>query len=211
MNHLNALHVASSGIDSQFSFRYTDLHMEKVFLGEHRVSTNPDEVQVTTLGSCVAACLWDPAERIGGMNHFLLPDAPSSDLSSCDETARYGSVAMERLINTVLAAGGKRERLQAKLFGGARVIESRMDIGRQNGAFACAYLRREGIRVASHDLGGPFPRRILWFPTEGRALRRLLTSSSLRETVREELRFRKTLRENPVEGEIELFGEGARP
>jgi chemotaxis protein CheD len=183
------------------------LRMVKVFLGHHAISADPAEVLVTTLGSCVSACLWDPVAGIGGMNHFLLPDVPTSETCSHDASARYGSVAMERLINALLMAGGRRERLHAKVFGGARVIESSMDIGEQNGLFALDYLRREGIRVTGQDLGGPCPRRVLWFPTEGRALRRLLTSGSLHETVNEELRYRTVLRTEPQEGAVELFNE----
>lgn len=183
------------------------LRTKKVYLGGHHVSGDPDDVVVTTLGSCVSACLWDPVARIGGMNHFLLPDVPASETCSYTASARYGSVAMERLINALLMAGAERERLQAKVFGGARVIESSMDIGEQNGAFVLDYLRREGMKLTGQDLGGPFPRRILWFPAQGRALRRLLTSGSLPATVKEEMRFRSVLRNQPQEGDVELFSE----
>lgn len=185
----------------------TPVRMQKVFLGGHYVSDDPNDVLVTTLGSCVSACIWDPVTKIGGMNHFLLPDVPTSETCSYTASARYGSVAMERLINALLAAGAERDRLQAKVFGGARVIDSSMDIGAQNGAFVLDYIRREGLKLAGQDLGGPFPRRILWFPAEGRALRRLLTSGALSATVNEEMRFRSVLRNQPQEGDVELFNE----
>lgn len=180
----------------------------KVFLGGFLVSDDPNVMLVTTLGSCVAACVWDPEARVGGMNHFLLPAIPDTESAiSIDEATRYGSVAMERLINGVLKAGARRERLEVKVFGGARVIDSSMDIGDLNAAFVLDYARREGFRVTGRDLGGVHPRRVHWFPTEGRALRRLLTPTRITETLREEMDYRRSLREKSQDGEVEMFDE----
>lgn len=179
----------------------------KVFLGNHLVSDRPDVMMVTTLGSCVAACIWDPVVAVGGMNHFLLPQVPETDHPTADDAARYGSVAMERLINAVLARGGQRARLQVKVFGGARVIDSSFDIGGQNGRFVLDYVQREGLTLTGQDLGGGSARRIHWFPHTGRALRKLLRPEAMAQTASRELDFRRSLRERPVEGDIELFGE----
>src|SRR5262249_28254371 len=85
----------------------------KVFPGEHYVSDRSDEMLVTILGSCVAACIRDPRAGVGGMNHFMLPESGSggSGWDSASSSMRYGNVAMERLINDVLARGGMRKRL----------------------------------------------------------------------------------------------------
>jgi len=186
-------------------------HAFKVFLGGFLVSDDPSVMLATTLGSCVAACVWDPQAAVGGMNHFLLPSIPDTEADiSLDEAARYGTVAMERLINGVLAAGGVRERLEVKVFGGARVIDSSMDIGELNSRFVLDYARREGFRVTGSDLGGVHPRRVHWFPATGRALRRLLTPTRLRETVREELDYRTSLSERSLDGEVEIFDEDVK-
>lgn len=182
-------------------------HTLKVFLGHHQVSDRPDVMMVTTLGSCVAACIWDPAAAVGGMNHFLLPEVPDSETGGADAAARYGSVAMERLINDILSRGGKRSRLEAKVFGGARVIDSSFDVGRKNGAFVLDYLQREGLTVAGQDLGGTSARRVHFFPHTGRAMRKLLRAEALTETVTQEMQFRSTLRQRPIEGDVELFGD----
>lgn len=193
--------------DGHYS-REFQAHAFKVFLGGFLVSSDPDVMLVTILGSCVAVCVRDPEAAVGGMNHFLLPSIPDTEADiPIDEAARYGTVAMERLINGVLAAGGRRERLELKIFGGARVIDSSMDIGELNARFALDYARREGLRVVGGDLGGVRPRRVHWFPATGRALRRLLTPARLGETVREELNFRTSLRERPLDGEVDLFDE----
>lgn len=197
---------AGGGTSGYFNQQF-QAHALKVFLGSHLVSDRPDVMMVTTLGSCVAACMRDPVAGIGGMNHFLLPEVPESDRRDDDAAARYGSVAMERLINAILARGGHRDRLEAKLFGGARVIESSLDVGARNADFALTYLDREGIALTGKDLGGISARRVHWFPHSGRALRKMLRPEALSETLGHERRFRDELRRQPVDGAVELFGK----
>ena len=182
-------------------------HTLKVFLGHHLVSDQTDVMMVTTLGSCVAACVCDPEAAIGGMNHFLLPDVPESEIGHAGAAARYGSVAMERLINEILARGGKRSRLEVKLFGGARVIESSLDVGRKNATFALDYVRREGLKLVGQDFGGGSARRVHYFPHSGRAMRKLLRPEALSDTINQELNFMSSLRSQPIEGDVELFTE----
>ena len=182
-------------------------HTLKVFLGHHMVSDRSDVMMVTTLGSCVAACIHDPATAIGGMNHFLLPEVPESEDGGAGAAARYGSVAMERLINELLSRGAQRGRLEVKLFGGARVIESSFDVGQRNAAFALDYVRREGLKLVGQDLGGASARRIHYFPHSGKAMRKMLRPEALSETANQELHFRSTLRQQPIEGDVDLFGE----
>ncbi|CAO3407546.1 chemotaxis protein [Azospirillum largimobile] len=178
----------------------------KIALGQQAVSDRGDLMIATTLGSCVAACIHDPVRGIGGMNHFMLPDLPPSELEGAGAAARYGSVAMERLINALLAAGADRRRLQVKLFGGASVIESSYDIGGLNSRFALDYVRAEGLTLAGQDLGGGSARRLHYFPHSGRALRRLLRPEAAADTVTRERSFITNLAQAPVEGEVELFG-----
>lgn len=134
--------------------------------GECRVSADPAVVLATTLGSCVAACIHDPVARVGGMNHFLLPESPDAEgLVSL----RYGAFAMELLINGLLSKGARRERMQAKLFGGGRLSDGLADIGEKNSAFARGFLAREGIPFAGGSLGGGRARRVQFWPVSGRA------------------------------------------
>ncbi|CAO3414735.1 chemotaxis protein [Azospirillum endophyticum] len=177
----------------------------KIALGQQAVSDRPDLMIATTLGSCVAACIHDPVRGIGGMNHFMLPDLPASELEGNGLAARYGSVAMERLINALLAAGAERRRLQVKLFGGGRVIESSYDIGGLNSRFALDYVQAEGLILAGRDLGGGSARRLHYFPHSGRALRRLLRPEAAVDTVTRERRFITHLGRAPEEGDVELF------
>jgi len=137
----------------------------------HAVGDEPDLVLFTILGSCVACCMRDPVRRIGGMNHFLLPGGEGV----CDPLSmRYGVNAMELLINGLLQRGARRDRLEAKLFGGARVLNHSKDIGRSNAEFALDFLRDEGIAHVGGSLGGDKARRVEFWPYEGRARQILL-------------------------------------
>ncbi len=135
--------------------------------GEYKVTNDPDVVVSTLLGSCVAACIRDPATGVGGMNHVLLPgdDARSYD----HEAERYGDFLMELLINGLMKQGAQRDRLEAKLFGGARMMGGLSDIGKKNAEFAERYLEHEGIAVVGKDLGGDRGRRLQYWPVSGRA------------------------------------------
>lgn len=178
----------------------------KVYLGSHRVSKDPNVMMVTTLGSCVAACIHDPVAQVGGMNHFLLPEPPAGTEQPADVAARYGGVAMERLINDLLALGARRDRMIVKVFGGARVIDTRYDIGDANARFVIDYLGQESLTLGGQDLGGDAARRLHYFPVEGRAIRRLLQSDVLRGVGRRGRQYQETLlNRSRGDGEIELF------
>lgn len=137
--------------------------------GEHFVSADPSVMLSTILGSCVAVCLHDPEAGVGGMNHFLLPESRDAATS---ESRRYGAYAMEVLINSVLAAGGRRDRLQAKLFGGGRMFDGLQDVGVANANFAERFLRDEGIPVVASSLRGNGARRVHFWPHSGRAMQK---------------------------------------
>lgn len=131
----------------------------------------------TVLGSCVSMCLRDPVAGIGGMNHFLLPEGAGA---GTDAGRRYGAYAMELLINEVLKAGGRRERLEAKLFGGGRMFDSLKDVGCSNADFAERFLADEGIPVVGGSLRGAGGRRLHYWPVSGRALQRGVTDAVAR-------------------------------
>nr|WP_230975621.1 chemotaxis protein CheD [Acetobacter garciniae] len=123
------------------------------------------------LGSCISVCMFDPAARIGGMNHFLLPGVGEGEDSLA---MRFGVNAMEMLINGILKAGGNRDQLVCKTFGGAAVVPSLGRVGQDNCHFVLQYLSDEGIRCISQSLGGSQARRVRFWPTTGRAQQNLV-------------------------------------
>ena len=191
--------------------RYWDtkqqVYVARIQPGEYYV-TSSDEMISTVLGSCISACIRDPHVGIGGMNHFMLPGdnrhAPGA--STCLSTAaRYGSFAMEHLINTILANGGKKERLEIKLFGGGNMHRSLTGIGDRNIRFIRDYLRAETLPLIAEDLGGPHPRKLLYFPASGRVLLKKLPISLENKVCEKELQYQRSLEQVPVAGEIDLF------
>ena len=139
--------------------------MIQVPQGTHAVSADAGAVMTTVLGSCVAACLYDPVAGVGGMNHFLLPEADAH----ASRRIVYGAQAMELLINDLIKLGGRKADMRAKLFGGARVVRGLSDIGRANAEFAVLFLREEEIPCVSQSLGGTSARRVRFHPVGGRA------------------------------------------
>ena len=169
--------------------------------GDCYVTDDPGEVLTTVLGSCIAVCLRDPIAGIGGMNHFLLPEGEGTDR----DAQRYGVNAMELLINGILKHGGSRERLEAKLFGGANVVAALSDVGSRNAEFAKRFLANEGIVVRGGDLGGSSARRVQFWPVEGRA-RQLALGDDTQRLVEREMRDAKVDRGRTVAtNDVELF------
>jgi chemotaxis protein CheD len=149
--------------------------------GEYAISADPKVALTTILGSCVAACMRDPRAGVGGMNHFLLPGA----LVGKAEGVERGVHAMELLINELLKAGAKRDRLEAKIFGGARMMKNLSDIGAKNASFATDFLRQEGIPVLGGSTGGETARRIRFWPATGKAQQRIMGQSESHVFARE--------------------------
>jgi chemotaxis protein CheD len=148
--------------------------------GEFRVSRDPDEQFSTILGSCVAVCLWDKSVGAGGMNHFLLPGG--SEGKSQDGSLRYGINSMEMLINGLLKIGARRNELEAKIFGGARISSNLRDVGASNAAFARSFLADEGIPCRGESLGGTSARRVIFRPATGQAKQLLVPDNAIAPT-----------------------------
>lgn len=175
----------------------------KILPGEYYV-TRSDEAITTVLGSCISACIRDPVRRVGGMNHFMLPEEGTGRGDSWLAT-RYGLHAMESLINDLLKLGAARERLEIKLFGGGRILSSLTDVGARNIEFVQNFLRIEGFTAAAQDLGSTSPRKVVYFPATGRVRVRKLRPIENRAIGDRERHYLETLRSRPQDGEIELF------
>ncbi len=135
-----------------------------VLQGEFRVSNDPGVYFSTVLGSCIAACVYDEKNGVGGMNHFLLAHGGGGTAN-----ARYGVHAMELLINGIMKKGAERRNLKAKVFGGAKMSVNLADIGAKNTAFIQSFLRDEGIPCISSSVGGTSARRVRFDPVGGSA------------------------------------------
>jgi len=188
------------------SFFYADHHFHydavKVLPGEYFVSSD-DLMVMTVLGSCIAACIWDSRVRAGGMNHFMLPEGDASEGGG-----RYGSYAMELLINHLLKLGARRESMQAKVFGGAQVMAgfTSMNVGERNTKFVLDYLSTERIPVVSQDVLDIHPRKVCFFPASGKALVKRLAHAHPETLAVEERRGNAaTVVRSTAGGSVDLF------
>lgn len=190
------------------SFYFFDAHFKteavKVLPGEYFVY-DEDVLIMTTLGSCIAACLWDRHAHIGGMNHFMLPDGGDSVGS---DSGRYGSYAMELLINEMLKRGATRSTLEAKVFGGGAVIAgmSTINVGERNTHFVMDYLKTERIPVVSKDVMEIYPRKVCFFPASGKAMvKRLAATNPEALVAQDRAAAKQAVPDSTGGGSVELF------
>ncbi len=144
-------------------------HVIKLGPGDHAVSGAPEALLLTVLGSCVSACIRDPLAGVGGMNHFMLPESRDGRWGGGLESLRYGNFAMARLIGDILRSGGRRELLEVKIFGGARIGPDTSEIGDRNASYVEAYLKAHGLVPLISKLRGKEARRLAYMPVSGRA------------------------------------------
>ncbi|OMG56782.1 chemotaxis protein CheD [Azonexus hydrophilus] len=201
MQHAYDEHLATN--------RYFDRHFEadaaKILPGEYYVS-DQGMLLVTVLGSCVAACIRDVEAGIGGMNHFMLPDDGGRS-ETVGTSARYGSYAMEVLINHLLKMGARRNRLEAKVFGGGAVMASlaSSNVGVRNAEFVLNYLKTEKIPIVAKDLLDSYPRKVYYFPQNGRVLVKKLHRVHNETLFSRERDYKARLSGSSLEGDVELF------
>jgi chemotaxis protein CheD len=181
----------------------------KLLPGEFFVSMH-DECITTVLGSCISACIRDTALGYGGMNHFMLPEdhsvGPNSWTTGAGGLAtRYGSYAMESLINELMKLGARRERLEVKIFGGGKILPAMTDVGAKNIAFARQFVTTEGFRLAAEDVGEVFPRRVLYFPKTGRVMIKRLRALDADAIAQRESQYQRNLAAKPKQDDVELF------
>ncbi|HEY6773137.1 MAG TPA: chemoreceptor glutamine deamidase CheD [Oxalicibacterium sp.] len=184
--------------------RTFDCDAAKILPGEYYY-TGKDMLIVTVLGSCVSACIRDRVSGVGGMNHFMLPDGDAD--SPISASARYGTYAMEILINDLLKAGARRENLEAKVFGGGAVLRGfvAMNVGERNAQFVRNFLKTENIRIAAEDLNDIHPRKVYYFPRSGKVLVKKLRQLNNNTLVNREQDYANRLQSQNVSGDVELF------
>lgn len=180
----------------------------RILPGEYYVS-NKDEVITTVLGSCISACICDPVLKIGGMNHFMLPESEGNasrwGKTDVSVTNRYGNHAMESLINDILALGGEKNRLEVKVFGGGKILEAMTDIGKRNIDFVKAYLLTERLKIMAEDVAENFPRKVNYYPATGKVRVKKLRALYNEDIALRDKQFITSIQKEKVVGDAELF------
>ena len=184
--------------------KHTGLATAKILPGEFYV-TGHNEAITTILGSCISACVRDPKAGLGGMNHFMLPIDKSATVTQEADAARYGNFAMEQMINDILRNGGNRDNLEVKIFGGGRVMKGMTDVGKKNIQFVKDYIAMEGLKLLAEDVGGNYPRKVMYIPKTGKVkMKKLINQHNDTVETRDESYFDKITHQK-TEGEVELF------
>ncbi len=181
----------------------------KILPGEYYVTLR-DELVVTTLGSCISACIRDKVFGIGGMNHFMLPHTKEDiayhiDAGPSTTASRYGSYAMEMLINDILKNGGRRENLEVKIFGGGKILQNITDVGERNIQFVKEYIMKEAIPLLAENTGDIYPRKVIFHPNSGKVKMKKLLSLHNDTLLKREEAYQHTIDDKPVNNDIELF------
>lgn len=206
--HVDGRVDALEGFDhiNRYWDRSQNMFGAKILPGEYYVTTS-EEFITTVLGSCISACIWDERARVGGMNHFMLPEGALACFRSTDtsDSARYGNVAMERMINEILKHGGRKERLQVKIFGGGQMLAKMTDIGQRNILFVEDYIRTEGLKKVGEDVGDVFPRKVMFFPQSGRVRVKRLRALNNNTVIMREKEYMNRVETQPDTGDVELF------
>ena len=186
------------------SFFFYDAHFKndavKILPGEYFVH-DEDMLIMTTLGSCIAACLYDRNAKVGGMNHFMLPDGVG-------DSGRYGSYAMELLINEMMKRGATRMTMEAKVFGGGQVVSgmTTMNVGERNTNFVMDYLKTERIPVVSKDVLDVYPRKVCYLPGSGKAMvKRLAPTNTDALMAQDRAAAQKAVPASTGGGSVDLF------
>lgn len=200
------MHSNSQFATNVYYDRTFDCDAAKILPGEYYY-TAKNMLIVTVLGSCVSACIRDRVTGLGGMNHFMLPDGGGDTGSPVSASMRYGTFAMEILINDLLKAGARRENLEAKVFGGGAVLRgfTAMNVGQRNAAFVMQFLKTERIPVLAEDLNDIHPRKVYFFPKTGKVLVKKLMQTQNDTLAKRELDYARRLKVEPVGGDIDLF------
>ena len=202
MSQLSEEHFATN----VYFDRTFDCDAAKILPGEFYF-TNKDMLIVTVLGSCVSACIRDRVTGVGGMNHFMLPDTGGDADNPVSASMRYGTYAMEVLINELLKAGAKRENMEAKVFGGGNVLRgfTAINVGERNAKFVLDYLKAERMRVVAEDLNDIYPRKVYFLPKTGKVLVKKLKVEHNDTLRKREQDYASRLKTTSVGGEVDLF------
>lgn len=199
---------AFKGIEIRYMLKdpFPDIDTLRISPGEY-CSVPSGGIISTLLGSCVAACIYDPIAELAGMNHFLLSNRRyARDLSYIEtEAGRYGVHAMELLINKIIRAGARRERLQAKAFGGAAILSNSQSgdnfhcVGFVNCRFIKEFLATERIPLMSADLGGEHG-RVIYFDTRDFSVyvRKIRKTQSIKLAQRDHTIWQREIREHEL-------------
>jgi chemotaxis protein CheD len=134
-----------------------------VDIADFAVSDDPNATLVTySLGSCIGVTIWDPQKRVGGMIHYMLPEASINPEKAKAIPAMFAETGVPLLFRSAYALGAVKSRLIVKVAGGAQLLgDSQLfDIGKRNYLMLRKLLWKNGVLIEKEDVGGSLSRTI---------------------------------------------------
>jgi chemotaxis protein CheD len=146
-----------------------------VGMADCRASADPGRVLVTyALGSCIALVVHDPAARVGGMLHFMLPDSALDAQKAQRNPWMFADTGIPLLVRAACEMGAARRRLTVWAAGGAQVMDEQgvFNIGKRNVLAMRKLLWKAGLMLREEELGGAVSRSVRLEIASGRCLLR---------------------------------------
>lgn len=142
----------------------------KVGMADLNVCKSPDSIITMGLGSCIGVVLYDPVIKVCGMVHIMLPD--STQISRNSNLAKFADTGIEECLKRVVEIGARKERLIAKIAGGAQMFSVNvnsptLNVGERNAAACKQKLKDLNIRLVAEDTGGKYGRTVTFYPETG--------------------------------------------
>lgn len=142
----------------------------KVGMADMAVCRGDDAVTTLGLGSCIGIAIRDPATGIGGLVHIMLPD--STEIRNNTNRPKFADTGIEDLVNAIVKKGGNRNRLVAKIAGGAQMFgaggkENVIRVGERNAQASKRKLMQMRIPLLAEDTGNTYGRTVIFYPKTG--------------------------------------------
>ena len=139
-------------------------------MADVNICISPDGITTLGLGSCVGIAIRDPATKIGGLAHIMLPD--SHEIRNSTNIPKFADTGITELVRQIVAKGAARDRLVAKIAGGAQMFafqntNANMRVGDRNVAATLKTLKELNIRVLAQDTGDSYGRTVIFYPETG--------------------------------------------
>ena len=143
----------------------------KVGMADLNICVSPDGITTLGLGSCVGIAVRDPVTKIGGLAHIMLPD--SKEIKNNSNVPKFADTGIAELVRQIVAKGASRQRLVAKIAGGAKMFEmpgaaaTGINVGERNAEASRAKLKQLGIRLVAEDCGLNYGRTVELYSESG--------------------------------------------
>lgn len=143
----------------------------KVGMADLKTCVSPDAITTLGLGSCIGIAIVDPVTKIGGLAHIMLPDS-TAIRNSQQNIAKFADTGIAELVNQMIKIGAKKERMVAKIAGGAMMFafKSQSDltmVGQRNAVASKQKLKELGIPLLAEDTGANYGRTVIFYPETG--------------------------------------------